>query len=97
MRGQREFVLDMGFTHAEFMNLLPAALGVDRFQVAGGTIVVEDGRGTVRITLGSESVRRIASLALPSLPVTLCFESYEPAEIERFMGRFRSHYQRGGG
>lgn len=97
MSGRQEIVLDMGFTREEFMNLLPSALGVDRLQAAGGAIVVEDGRGTVRVTLGPESVRRIASLALPSLPVTLCFERYAPRDIERFMKRFRSYYQRGGG
>lgn len=97
MSGRREFLLDMGFSRDEFMNLLPAALGVDLPHVSGGEIVVQDGRGQVRIALGAETVRRIASLAVPRLPVTLSFEGYSDPDFERFMARFRAHYQRGGG
>jgi hypothetical protein len=97
MSGLRELVLDMGFTRDEFMNLLPAALGVVHPHVTGGEIVVEDGRGRVRIVLGTETVRRIASLAVPRLGVTLSFEGYSDPDFEGFMARFRAHYQRGGG
>lgn len=97
MNGRQEFVLDMGFTRDEFMNLLPAALGIDRPHIAGSEIVVEDGRGKVRIMLGAERVRRIAALAVPSLPVAFCFEDYREDDYQAFMKRFRAHYQRGGG
>ncbi len=98
MSGLRELVLDMGFTRDEFMNLLPAALGVERAPpMAGGQILLEDARGKVSIALGSETVRRIAALTVPRLPVTLSFDGYNEPDFERFMARFRAHYQRGGG
>jgi len=97
MSEMRELVLDMGFSRVEFMNLLPAALGVDHPRISGEEIFLEDARGKVRIALGAEAVRRIASLALPRLPVTLSFDGYNEPDFERFMARFRAHYQRGGG
>ena len=91
----------MGITLKDFLRLLPAATASDsaQWQRADGEIVIPqaDTRRQVRIRHAPERVRRIASLALPVLSVTLLLNGFDEDEAERFLQCFDRHYQRGGG
>jgi len=89
---------EMGYSHAEFRRALPAA--VRPFRVAeredGFELTGAAGR-TVRIVLGPERRRRIASLQIPSTAVDFRFHGFSQKERERFMDRFDRYFRRGGG
>lgn len=88
----------MGITHAEFMRLLPRALGTSAFEMQGAVIVVPtDGGKQLSIALGPESIRQIALMRMPTMPVTLIFSGYTQAEAEDALSSFDRAYQRGGG
>lgn len=88
---------EMGYTHKEFMRLLPKAVGGAEMRINGNEIVVGDGERSLRIELGEEGERRIASFRLPMTPVSLTFTGYEQAGIEAALDRFWRAYQKGGG
>ena len=89
---------DMGITHAEFMRLLPRALGDDAYTVSGTKINYQDAAGRkLAIELGPESERRIALMHIPRTPVSLHFHGYDETALESFMTHFNRSYQRGGG
>lgn len=88
---------EMGYTHAEFLRLLPKALNGAAQQADGDTITVDDGARRLQIELGRESERRIGNIRLPVLPVDLTFTGYSEAEVEATLGRFWRVFQRGGG
>tara|TARA_R110000787_G_scaffold285461_3_gene401168 strand:- start:50347 stop:50646 length:300 start_codon:yes stop_codon:yes gene_type:complete len=89
---------DMGITHAEFLRLLPRALGGAEFQVIGTTIIFKDqNERTLTIQLGPESERRIALMRIPRTMVNLKFQGYDAPALEVFLTHFDHSYQRGGG
>jgi hypothetical protein len=88
---------EMGYTHKEFMRLLPKAMGGADMAIAGNEIEVRDGERSLRVELGQETERRIANLSLPLTPVSLVFSGYSDAEIEAALDRFWRAYQKGGG
>ena len=88
---------EMGYTHAEFMRLLPKAVDGADMSISGSEIEVLDGQRSLRIELGEEGVRRIASFRLPMTPVSLTFTGYDAAGIEAALDRFWRAYQKGGG
>lgn len=80
------------------MRLLPRALETSVYDVKGAVItVMSDGVKCLSITLGPESVRQIALMRMPTMPVTLTFSGYTQAEAEDALSRFDRAYQRGGG
>ncbi|MEX0695053.1 MAG: hypothetical protein WD075_11460 [Rhodospirillales bacterium] len=88
----------MGITHSEFLRLLPRALDSEAFEVAGSRIRYDiAGTKNLEIDLGPESVRQIALMQMPTMPVTLTFSGFSYAEREDLMQRFERAYQRGGG
>ncbi len=80
------------------MRLLPRALDSDGFVVSGSHIhfALEDAK-ILEIDLGSESVRQIALMQMPTMPVTLTFTGFSAAEYKVLLQRFERAYQRGGG
>lgn len=92
---------EMGITLKEFLRLLPAATGShpDQWEQERAGLVVPqaDARRQVRIQYAPESVRRIASLHLPVLSVTLLLSGFSADEAALFLQRFDRHFQRGGG
>ncbi len=90
--------LEMGFPHHEIFRLLPAAVEGRPYKVSGTVITVEDGSRRVRIGLADQRYRRVGpELKLPVTDVDLKFEGFSEDEADRFLERFRLHYQRGGG
>jgi hypothetical protein len=88
---------EMGYTHKEFMRLLPKAVDGADMRITGNAFEVVDGERTLRIELGAEGERRIASFRLPMIPLSLTFTGYDAAGIEAVLDRFWRTYQKGGG
>ncbi len=88
----------MGITHAEFMRLLPRALGSEDYKVSGKVVDFSPKpNASFRIQLGAESVRQIALMKMPTTPVTLTFAGIDDDERAAMLLRFDRAYQRGGG
>ena len=88
---------EMTITHKEFLRLLPKALNGLSYQQDENQILVKDGDGLIRITLSEESIRKIASLSLPTTFVHIELTGYRESGAEKFMSRFDLAYQKGGG
>lgn len=88
---------EMGYTHKEFIRLLPRAVDGADMAVTGNRYEVADDERTLCIELGEERERRIASIRLPLTPLSLTFTGYDKAGIEAVLDRFWRTYQKGGG
>lgn len=88
---------EMGYTHADFLRLLPKAVGGAAIRIDGRTIRVGDGDRWLRIDLSEESVRRLGHFRLPVTHVRLTFAGYSDAERAAALERFWRAYQKGGG
>ena len=88
----------MGITHSEFMRLLPRALGSEDYIVNDKVIDYSPKTdASFNIKLGTESVRQIALMKMPTMPVTLTISVIDDDEREVMLLRFDRAYQRGGG
>lgn len=87
---------EMGITRAEFLRLLPAAVGHAPFRIEGDEIRA-DGAPSWRIRLRELPKRRIALVALPVLDVDLVIDAPSGAELQAFVDRFLLGFQRTGG
>lgn len=90
----------MGITRAEFLRLLPLAVGPmpqrdaqADYETYGGEL----GGVAWRIALRERPLRRIALLSLPVLEVTMTLEGLTTEALLRFVERFLATYQRAGG
>ncbi len=88
---------EMGFTRAEFMQILPSALRNYTYQITDKLITIQVAQGSVTIELQTERIRRIALLALPYLPMTISFIDLDETEFKQFLTQFDLYYRRGGG
>jgi hypothetical protein len=88
---------EMTITHREFLRLLPKALAGRTYKRSGNQIDVIDGNASVRINLSNETIRKIASLALPLTNVKIELNGFEEDDSLKFMARFDLAYQKGGG
>lgn len=88
---------EMGFTRAEFLQLLPAALHDYPYTHRGDDIHVWVQGVPLTMTLGVEQVRRIAMLALPYIPVTFTYAGVAEADFQAFLRQFDLYYRKGGG
>ncbi len=92
-----KFSREMGYTREEFFRLLPSAINDRPHTQDAVGITVDAAPGTVRIDVGEEQVRKIASFSLPYVKVDFAFENFHPDEQALFMRYFDLRYQRGGG
>jgi coenzyme F420-reducing hydrogenase gamma subunit len=94
----RSFTMTLG--RAEFMRLLPAAVGGE-FEVeetAGTTLLTHQGEGgNWRIRLVPLPPQHLGPIAMERLQVDLAFEGCPPEAEDAFVERFLQGYQRGGG
>ncbi|UCH73172.1 MAG: hypothetical protein JSU82_12505 [Rhodospirillales bacterium] len=88
---------EMGYTHADFLRLLPKAVGDGEISISGHTIQVSNGERRLRIDLSEESVRHLGHFRLPVTHVQLTFSGYSDAERSAALERFWKAYQKGGG
>ena len=87
---------EMGITRADFLRLLPAAVGHAPFRCEDDEIH-GDGAPAWRIRLREMPQRRIARLALPVLDVELFVDAPSGAQAQAFVDRFLLGFQRAGG
>ena len=97
MKSSPAIVLDMAISHGEFRRTLTQAFGASVVPLGPQEFRVEFTEGAVRLRLGEQDTRRIASLSYPVTLVSIEFEGLLPASAERFMARFHQYFQRGGG
>lgn len=95
--GEERITKEMGLREAEFLQALPAVLAGYQWQRRGNVVTARQGTGTIQLEFGPEQVRRIASVALPWLPVTLTFVDCPEMERQAFIDHFDRRFQRGGG
>ncbi|MBL4743734.1 MAG: hypothetical protein JKX87_03720 [Cycloclasticus sp.] len=90
------FSVEMGFTRQEFITLLE---NQDKlvYERAGNVVTFTFSNKTVRVTLGEEEVRRIASARIPMLEVSFNFLTTEKPEQAAFMKLFLTKFHKGGG
>ena len=93
----RTLVRCMALDRAEFLRLLPSALGDVQWRRVGARILVGDSPRRIEIHLGEEAKRKLGALVLPQLDITFHFEGLTAKEIESFLRRFDLAFQRGGG
>ena len=92
----KRFHYEMGITRADFLRLLPAAVGHAPFRFEGEEIH-GDGAPSWRIKLREMPKRRIALVALPVLDVELVIDAPSGTEAKAFVERFLLGFQRAGG
>ena len=92
------FAKEMGYTHKEFLDNLPAALKGTEFEMLNSTeIRIPVHEGHLMIVLGEPRKRNIASISLPFMQVTFKFSGVAEEERTRFYRQFQRSYQKGGG
>jgi hypothetical protein len=87
----------MTLTRAEFLRLLPGALGRVPIQEVGDTFSGGEGPCTWSLHLEPLEDRRLGSVSLPRHRVQITLEGYADTEAEAFLTRFLQGFQRGGG
>ena len=87
----------MALTRADFLRLLPAAVGHAAFRVDGNDIAAEPCAFAWRIRLEERPGRPFGPVTLPVLAVTLDLDGAKPDEARAFVGRFLLGFQRAGG
>lgn len=88
---------EMTVTQADFLRLLPAAVGGEAFVEETGVFHHREPQRAWRIEFEPLPELRIGLIRLERHRVGLAFEGYREAEIEAFMARFELHFRRGGG
>ncbi len=87
----------MALTRAEFLRLLPVAVGGGAFRVEGDEIGSVGGSPAWRVRLRERAPRAFGPVAIPVLAVTLEVEAADDAAKQAFVSRFLLGYQRAGG
>ena len=89
------FEKEMAIERREFRRTLEQALQGASIVVDGDTITVEDGGGTLEITLSPKEERRIGLLALPVLGARFRYIDHDDPHAH--LARLERSFQRGGG
>ncbi|HUY02124.1 MAG TPA: hypothetical protein VMV33_02460 [Rhodocyclaceae bacterium] len=89
--------VEMSITRADFLRLLPAAVGHAPFSVEGERIEHRDPGRAWRIRLTALPDLRIGLVRLERHRVVLSLEGYGEEETDAFMRRFELYFRRGGG
>ena len=87
----------MGITRAEFLRLLPVAIGNSDYRIEDERAAGEHEGRAWSITFVEKPPRRIAQIALPVLEVTIALPNASEHEHATFVERFLRAYQRAGG
>ena len=89
----------MGFTHEEFARCLPLAVAGDleTLQAEPGRYRITDGNTEVVIVTNRLPDRKLGSLVIPVLAVSIDFRGASKADYEGFMSKFDRHFLRVGG
>ena len=88
---------DMALTRADFLRLLPVAVGGEAYRVEGDEIVAQGGTMPWRIRIEERAGRPFGPVALPVLAVRLFLDGATDAQAAAFVDRFLLGFQRAGG
>ncbi len=88
---------EMTITHADFMRILPKALGSDEYTVKDREIHYVGDTWGMTIKLSVEQQWGIGALTLPRLQVHIAINGCNESEAKAVLKRFDQCYQRGGG
>src|SRR5512135_2492669 len=91
-----QFRWEMSLTRAEFLRLLPVAVGHAAWRIEGDDIAAEGARPSWRIRLDVRPGRRLGRFDLPVLGVPLDLEDASEADGAAFVRRFLLGFQRAG-
>lgn len=91
------FEREMACTEADWLRLLPAALGDCHWKRQEQTVGVRIGDGALGLKWEVAEPRVIALVQMPSLRVRFRFAGVEDAQRQAFMKRFDLYMHRGGG
>jgi hypothetical protein len=86
----------MALTRAEFLRLLPVAVGGAPHRVEGNVVSSEASRPAWRIRMGERPPRAFGPVRIPVLAVALEVDAGDE-ERDAFVARFLLGYQRAGG
>lgn len=95
--GVRWVVKDMAVTHADCHRILPALIPGRAPDWHGAVACWQWADRWVRVSLGEEGERRIASLRLPRTRVRLEASGLDEQQWQRLVADFDRRFQRGGG
>ena len=87
---------EMSLTRADFLRLLPVAVGNAPWRIEGADIMAGEGPAW-RIRLDERPGRPFGPVRLPVLDVTIDLEGVPAADRAAFIGRFLLGFQRAGG
>jgi hypothetical protein len=91
------FNREMSITHAEFLRILPSAVGPQPVSRKNNAVRIAEGEREILIRLSQQRERAIGALRLPVTDIELRLSGYTEAEAKTFMARFDLHYRKGGG
>ena len=88
---------EMTIARADFLRLLPFAVGGNPYRIEGDEIASVGSAPAWRIRMAEQPGRPFGPVALPVLAVTLDVDGAKPDEARAFVERFLLGYQRAGG
>ncbi|ORU92516.1 MAG: hypothetical protein A6F70_03085 [Cycloclasticus sp. symbiont of Bathymodiolus heckerae] len=93
---EKIFSIEMGFTRKEFFTLL-AQQNTLSYEMSGSIVTFLVANKPVRVCVGEDGERRIASARLAMLKVSFDFTGIEKNDQEQFMKLFLIKFHKGGG
>jgi hypothetical protein len=88
---------EMSISRADFLRLLPRALGGAHFRENGNSFLYAEGERTWLLTLHPLQALDLGALRLERYKVEWVFSGFTEAEIHASVARFELHFRRGGG
>lgn len=88
---------EMTTTRADFLRLLPGAVGHAAYVDEGDAFVHREGARHWRIGFAPLPALRLGPVRLERFQLDFGFAGYSAREVEDFMARFELHFRRGGG
>ncbi len=92
-----KFERDMGCTEADWLRLLPAAVGDNHWKLQANSAGVRIGDGALGLKWQVGEARNIGLVSMPRLLVSFRFAGLTDEERFTFMKRFDLYMHRGGG
>lgn len=100
-----QYRYEMSITRAEFLRLLPVAVGHAAWRIDGDDVVGDRKKGSDpffsppawRIRMNARPSRPFGPVELPMLGITLVLECASEADCAAFIKRFLLGFQRAGG
>ena len=94
---EEKFDREMGCTEADWLRLLPAAMGDNHWKLQVNSAGVRIGDGALGLKWQIGEPRNIGLVSMPMLLVSFRFAGLTDEERFTFMKRFDLYMQRGGG